>query len=219
VVNLITNWDSIEGFWDGLAAFGAGAGALTAALGPAGAALGGALVGATNNIMAQTGANFAGFSNLNWRQVGLFAGVGAISGIAGYGEGQLASKYIGNVVINGLGVATRAIGGYAYAKENGLNPWTGKTLYRAVSKAEYIDMQNNGLRPKPGRSGYQNEKLFYESRQDAIQNTKAYDAAYGQQSIIKINSPNIPIYNSGYMDGFNVIRVNTENLYLLKLHK
>jgi len=31
--------------------------------------------------------------------------------------------------------------------------------------------------------------------------------------------PNAPIYNSGYMDGFNVIRIDSENLYLLKLVK
>jgi hypothetical protein len=117
----------------------------------------------------------------------------------------------------GIGVITTVVVSYA----NGINPGTGeKILYRAVSDAEYIDMQDNGLRSNPDGSGYQHEKLFYESRQDAIQNTKAYDAAYGQHSIIvKINGPNTPIYNSGYMDGFNVIRVNTENLYLLKLHK
>ncbi|MDX8339759.1 FG-GAP-like repeat-containing protein [Draconibacterium sp. IB214405] len=122
----------------------------------------------------------------------------------------------------GVGVMNGGVRGYNYAKSNGLDPLTGeKILFRAVSENEYIDIQNHGVRNNPNGEGYQHEKLFYRSRTDAIENTAAYDAAYGQKSrIIQLRGPgNSSIYNNGYMDGFNVIRINRENLYLLRLKK
>ena len=113
VINLATNWNSVDNFWEGLAAFGAGAGqgALTAAFGPVGAMAGGALTGATNATIAQTG-NGVGLGDVNWGQVGLSAGVGGVAGVAGYGAGQWASSNLGGVLINGFHVsANSALGG------------------------------------------------------------------------------------------------------------
>ncbi len=111
VINLATNWNNVDGFWDGLAAFGAGAGsgALTAAFGPLGALGGGALTGATNNLIAQTGKNFSGFNNVNWGQVALNTGVGGVAGIAGYGAGQWAANHLGGIVVNGFQINSQSV--------------------------------------------------------------------------------------------------------------
>jgi RHS repeat-associated protein len=187
VINLAMNWNNIDSFWEGAAVFGigAGAGAATAATGNAGfwvaattAAVGGAATSATNNIVAQTG-NGVGLNQVNWGQVGVNAGVGAISGFAGYAAGTFASNTLGGAVINSthvgspiakgmigggiggfaggyvggftggyimtgdigsahqagisgmwqgaaIGTVAGGISGYAYAKQNNLNPLTGK---------------------------------------------------------------------------------------------
>jgi hypothetical protein len=129
----------------------------------------------------------------------------------------------------GIGATTGLATGMRSGYKAGENPWTGRslnsrgndvTLYRAVSPEEFADIQQNGIRVNPDGTGYQHEKLFYKSYEDAVTNTRAYDAAYGQKSIIiKIQGPNAPIYNNGYMDGFNVISINSEYLYLLNLAK
>ncbi|MDR0604219.1 MAG: hypothetical protein LBG80_07970 [Bacteroidales bacterium] len=108
-----------------------------------------------------------------------------------------------------------------YSLDYKVNMLTGeKTLYRAVSIEELNDIQLNGLRVDP-KTGYEAEKLFYENYNDAINNTKAYDAQFNQKStIIEVKaSGRLNIYKNGYMDGYNVIRVNSENLHYLKLHK
>ena len=112
VINLVTNWNNIDNFWEGLAVFGAGAGsgALTAAFGPLGALAGGALTGATNNVIAQTG-NGVAINQVNWGQVGVNSLVGSAAGIAGYGAGQWASNHIGNIAINGLRVESPVLTG------------------------------------------------------------------------------------------------------------
>lgn len=76
-------------------ALDAGGGAATAACGgcsfliAAGVAAGtGAITGATNNIIAQTG-NGVCLSGVNWGQVGMSAGVGSVLGIAGFGAANL----------------------------------------------------------------------------------------------------------------------------------
>jgi hypothetical protein len=113
IMNVATNWKDIDGFWQGMASFGAGAasGALTAGLGPLGAVAGGAITGATNSLISQTGNNFSGINNVNWGQVGLNAGVGGIAGIAGYGAGKWATNNIGNVLINGFNIASPVLKG------------------------------------------------------------------------------------------------------------
>ena len=72
IVNMISTWDSCDGFWEHAAAFGIGfaGGAVVAATG--GAVLATAAVGmvssaaisATNDIIAQTGHNFKGIQNV-----------------------------------------------------------------------------------------------------------------------------------------------------------
>ncbi|MEM9687782.1 MAG: RHS repeat-associated core domain-containing protein, partial [Bacteroidota bacterium] len=110
VVNLATNWNSIDNFWEGLSAFGvgAGAGALTAATGGAGAgfwatagvaSLGGAATMGTNNIIAQTG-DGVGLSDVQWGRVGESALVGGISGFAGGAAGHWAAN--SSVLVNGI---------------------------------------------------------------------------------------------------------------------
>ncbi len=168
---------------------------------------------------------------------------GMVTGAIGGMAGGYAGGFTGNLLIGGdlksanqaglsgmkmgafIGAGTGAFGGYRYAKQHNLNAWTGKSLapappktmsiYRAVSTDEYNDVSNNGLRPNPNGSGYQEGKLFYKSYQDAVNNTAAYDAAYGQQStIIKIDVPidASQYFNSFHMDGYDVIYINTEDL-------
>lgn len=57
VINVATNWKSIDNVWEGVAAFGvrAGTGALTAVNPALGSMVGGSLTSATNNLLGQTG--------------------------------------------------------------------------------------------------------------------------------------------------------------------
>ncbi len=103
VANLVANWDHIEGFWDAFSTFavGAGAGAATAATGGAGAgvwavagvsAAGGAMVAMNNDIVAQTGENFSGFSKIDWGQTMKSTFVGSVAGAASGATGYWASN-------------------------------------------------------------------------------------------------------------------------------
>ncbi len=118
-INLAMNWNNIDNFGEGLAVFaiGAGSGALTAATG--GASLGvqlgvaagtAAATSATNNVVAQTG-NGVGLNQVNWGQVGMNAGVGAVAGVAGYGAGQWASSNLSTPLIGSLGVNSPVVAG------------------------------------------------------------------------------------------------------------
>lgn len=101
VVNLAINavQGNINSWGDGFAAFGAGAGAGVLSLyGPAGWAAGGALVGGTNAYLAGQDPLMGAFT-------------GAISGLAGGAAGQWAAKGLGNLVINGLNIASPVIKG------------------------------------------------------------------------------------------------------------
>ena len=109
VTNLVSNWKNVEGFWDGFATFGVGAGAAVGivATGGSGAAAlvgtagaGGALVGASNNVVAQTGKNFSGFNDVNWGQVGVTAAAGGVAGAASAGAGIAASNM--TFLVNGV---------------------------------------------------------------------------------------------------------------------
>jgi RHS repeat-associated protein len=112
VVNLVANWDNIDGFWQGLTAFGVGAGAgaaVAATGGAAGAgfwaiagvsAAGGAATAGTNSIIAQTGENFSGFNNIDWEQVGIGSAVGGVAGFAGGAAGYYASN--ASFLVNGV---------------------------------------------------------------------------------------------------------------------
>jgi RHS repeat-associated protein len=109
VTNLVANWDNVDGFWDGLSTFAVGAGAACGILATGGSSAGvtlavgttgGALVGANNNIVAQTGKNFEGFSRIDWGQVGASSAIGGVAGAAGTGAGYWASNT--SFVVNGV---------------------------------------------------------------------------------------------------------------------
>lgn len=98
ISNVVANWKDIDGFWQGFTAFivGAGAGATTVATGGSGASIwtvagvtaaGGAVTGATNNVIAQTGHNFEGFNQIDWGQVGVAAAASGVAGFAGGAAG------------------------------------------------------------------------------------------------------------------------------------
>jgi len=110
-VNLACNWESVNGFWQGAAVFSAGAlyGGGMAAIGIysggigwmalAGAGLGG-LNSFTNSIVSQTGNNFSGAENIDWRLVGASTVSGAASGaVTGGIAPALASS---STLINGI---------------------------------------------------------------------------------------------------------------------
>ena len=111
VVNVVSNWDNIDGPLQGVVAFGvgAGAGALTAATGGAGAgvwatagvaAVGSAAVTGSNSIIAQTGENFSGFGDIDWGQVGISSAIGGVSGFAGGAAGSWAAN--SSMLVNGI---------------------------------------------------------------------------------------------------------------------
>ena len=105
VINVATHWKDIDNIWEGMGSFalGAGAGAVTAATGgassgffaTAGGALAvaggtGAITAAGNGIINQSdGTTLRG---LDWNVIGTNAAIGAASGLATYGMGQLSSK-------------------------------------------------------------------------------------------------------------------------------
>ncbi|MCM1501408.1 MAG: hypothetical protein NC115_01920 [Bacteroidales bacterium] len=110
-INLVSNWDNIDGFWQGAAVFGAGAlyGGGMAAVGIysggigwmalAGAGLGG-LNSFTNSIVSQTGKNFSGAENIDWKLVGASTASGVASGaVTGAVAPALASS---STLVNGI---------------------------------------------------------------------------------------------------------------------
>lgn len=109
-VNVIANWDNIDGVWQGLTTFATGAVAGVATVYSAGlgtgammgvAALGGAVVGVNNSLVAQTGKNFSGFGRVDWGLVGKNA---LINGVAS-GVGSAVGAWAANadwLVVNGI---------------------------------------------------------------------------------------------------------------------
>ena len=98
-VNLYSNWDNIDNFWEGVTTFlvGAGSGALTAVNPLLGSVVGSAVTEAHNEITKSTGQG-NGFSNVDWGNVALKAGIGAGTGALSYGAGSFVSKLkIGNI--------------------------------------------------------------------------------------------------------------------------
>lgn len=130
VGNLIGNWKNCSGFWEFVASFGIGAaaGAAVAATGGAAAAAGGgfwatagviavgttggAATGATNDIIRQTGPNFTGVENVDWRSVGISAVASGIAGGAGAGVGIAMSGVSFPISINGTTVESPIINSF-----------------------------------------------------------------------------------------------------------
>lgn len=115
VINLISNRKRINGFWQGFTTFASGA---LAGVGVAGAGIfsggygwialagagGGALTSFNNSIVAQTGKNFAGWSDIDWNQVGSSVASGSLAGAAsavvGKGVVQLMPLCINGTALN-----------------------------------------------------------------------------------------------------------------------
>ncbi|OAV76278.1 hypothetical protein Barb7_00026 [Bacteroidales bacterium Barb7] len=113
VANLVSNWKSSQGFWEKLTSFGVGFGvgaavSLTAGVGilaTAGVAeAGGALTGATNSVIAQTGTNFSGMNHVDWGQVGVNSAVSGVAGFAGGAAGSLAAT--SPLQVNGINISS-----------------------------------------------------------------------------------------------------------------
>jgi len=116
-INLAMNWDNIDSFGEGAAAFGVGAlvGGATAACGQCGAAAaiaigGGALMGATNNVIAQVDDEH-GLGDVDWSSTIESGFVGGLSGYASYGAGQYATQTLGPVLINSFNVTSPVLNG------------------------------------------------------------------------------------------------------------
>ena len=97
IVNLATNWSKCDGFWEYAAAFGAGAanGALSAAAPGWGSLLGGALSGATNNLISQTGHNFSSTGSFDSSSFWTSVASGAAAGVGGYLGSSVGSLSVG----------------------------------------------------------------------------------------------------------------------------
>ncbi|QSE99204.1 DUF6443 domain-containing protein [Fulvivirga lutea] len=185
-INLLTNLDNIDSFGEGFAAFGVGAavGGATAACGTCGGAVaialgGGALIGATNNVIAQTG-DGVGLDGVNWGDVGMSAAVGGISGVASYGAGTWASNNLASPLINSWnvqspvfsafinGTISGGVGGYAggftagYALTGDLSAAnkygfsglkTGASLGGGIASASaYYSATKQGISPWTGKA-------------------------------------------------------------------
>lgn len=109
ILNLISNWDNIDGFLDGLSTFavGFGAGALAVVSGGSSiwAAIGvgaatSAVTSFNNEMVAQTGANFTSDGNINWDNVWMSTVSGAVAGAASGAVGSWASS--ANITVNGM---------------------------------------------------------------------------------------------------------------------
>jgi hypothetical protein len=61
---------------------------------------GGAVVGASNSVVAQTGKNFSGFNDVDWNQVGISSAIGGVAGAAGGAAGYYASN--ASFLVNGI---------------------------------------------------------------------------------------------------------------------
>ena len=120
-INLAMNWDNTQGFWQGFTSFviGAGAGASVAAT--FGASLGvflgvsaasSAVTMATNNVIAQTGENFSGMSDVNWGNVGISAGLGMVTGFVSSASGYGINQLVGKFIFNGWNVNSPAVRGF-----------------------------------------------------------------------------------------------------------
>jgi RHS repeat-associated protein len=186
------NWNNISGYQ---IAFDATVGGITAGIG---SKIGGTISPHVESFTSKLGGKAIqemATQSITGAAAGFTIGTG-IAVIEGHPLGKALEAGGKNAVsgtaagaISGLGTGIRA------AQKAGENPWTGVskdiTIYRAVSIEEYNDILNNGFRSNPTGEGYQGSKLFYKSYNDAIQNTKAYDARFGQKSIIlEIRVPN-----------------------------
>ncbi len=141
-LNLAANWDNIDGFWDGLSTFAVGAAAGVASSFTGGASIGvqisvgaagGALTSFNNSLVAQTGKNFDGMSDVNWSDVGRNTLSGTLAGGAGAGVGHWAANsglMINNInspLLRSVSVAPIASGaghvmaGTSYGVLNGQN--------------------------------------------------------------------------------------------------
>lgn len=109
ILNLISNWDNIDGFLDGLSTFAVGfsAGALAVVSGGSsiGAAIGvgaatSAVTSFNNEMVAQTGADFTSDGNINWDNVWMSTVSGAVAGAASGAVGSWASS--ANITVNGM---------------------------------------------------------------------------------------------------------------------
>lgn len=119
ILNLAVNWGNLDNVLEGVSVFcvGAAGGAVTASTcgtdggqGLLWAMAAGAAISATNNIVQQTN-NQVGINDINWGQVGISAGVGTLSGAAGYGVGNWASSNIGNAIVNGTNIISPVVSG------------------------------------------------------------------------------------------------------------
>lgn len=110
VLNVAFNWDKVDGFWQGFTTFAAGAagGALVAGTAFAGGSMAaiafagmgsGALTAFNNSIVAQTGYNFSGMDNVDWRGVTISTVAGAMTGLA---TSALASCFASSSVLSNL---------------------------------------------------------------------------------------------------------------------
>jgi len=101
---------------------------------------------------------------------------------------------------------TRAAAGRLAAKGE-------RTLYRAVSDAELDDIAKNGLRVDPSGRGYQTEKLFTGTAQDAARQAQIAHKLSGQAStIIEARFPSSVDILAGRADSMDIFSVGAGNL-------
>jgi len=128
VVNLVANWDNTEGFWQKFVAFNVGAGT-------------GAITSGTNKLISQTGKNFEGINNVDWKQVGISSVIGGVAGAAGAGAGYGASNMsflvnkVSSPVLRSLVVSPIASGAGHIAGGTTANLFAGQNLGEAFANS------------------------------------------------------------------------------------
>jgi len=128
-VNLFMNWDNIDNFLEGVSSFtvGAGTGALTAVNPLAGSIIGTATINANNEITKTTGKG-DGFKNVDWSNVVLQTGIGAISGAFTYGAGEL----VNTLKIGGSPLADRIVDAIGIENLNA-RAFTGNSIKKTIA--------------------------------------------------------------------------------------
>ena len=152
ILNLISNWDNIDGFLDWLSTFAVGfsAGALAVVSGGSsiGAAIGvgaatSAVTSFNNEMVAQTGANFTSDGNINWDNVWMSTVSGAVAGAASGAVGSWASSAnitvndISSPLLNSAVTSTMSAGAGHIAGGTSYNLMSGQGLSEAFQNSLY----------------------------------------------------------------------------------
>ncbi len=218
VVNLATNWRNCDGVWQYIAAFGARAanGALSAALPGWGSLIGGAISGASNNIISQTGKNFSSKGSFDsssfWTSV---ASGGFLGGFAGgaLSKGSdinmtLKAGLNGAITGAAIGGVSGIANGIVESRANNVDFWTGKTSQSNPSSLTTQSATNTKANQMEAQSPVQKGKAGVEKASLELE-AEGY-TLLSHEITVEVNGVRIRLDIAMYKDG-NVYLVEVKN--------